>query len=83
MTNQAPFASGMEGGTQLTILARNFIPLGVQLCSWVQFDCHPEQAFFAQPRIGASRAMRLLDAIVARPDRFLIKLHHHPVIPNS
>src|SRR3989442_5948201 len=39
----------------------------------VQFDCHPEQAFFAQRRIWASRAMRRVpcDAIIARLARFL------------
>jgi hypothetical protein len=43
----------------------------------VQFDCHPEQAFFARRRIWASRAMcrALRDTIIARLARFLIKLH--------
>jgi hypothetical protein len=52
-----------------------------------QFDCHPEQAFFAQRRacpelaegIWASRAMcrALCDTLLARLARFLIKLHHY------
>jgi hypothetical protein len=47
-----------------------------------QFDCHPEQAFFAQRGIWASRAMRraLGDAIIARLARFLIELSHYPSI---
>jgi len=38
------------------------------------FDCHPEQAFFAQRGIWASRAMCrvLCDTIIARLARFLI-----------
>jgi hypothetical protein len=42
----------------------------------VQFDCHPEQAFFAQRRIWASRAKRRIscDAIIARLARSLTKL---------
>jgi len=46
-----------------------------------QFDCHPEQAFFAQRGIWASRAMRraLCDAIIARLARFLIELSHYPI----
>jgi 7-keto-8-aminopelargonate synthetase-like enzyme len=45
----------------------------------VQFDCHSEQAFFAQRGIRASRAKRrvLRDATIARLARFLAKLHHH------
>jgi len=45
----------------------------------VQFDCHPEQAFFAQRRIWASRAKRrvLCDAIIARLAHLLTKLHHY------
>ena len=45
----------------------------------VQFDCHPEQAFFVQRRIWASRAKGyvLCDPIVARLARFLLKLHHY------
>jgi hypothetical protein len=45
----------------------------------VRFDCHPEQALFAQRGIWASRAMRrvLCDAIVARLARFRIKLSHY------
>jgi hypothetical protein len=45
----------------------------------VQFTCHPEQAFFAQRGIWASRATRrvLCDAIAARSARFFIKLHHY------
>src|SRR5580658_165729 len=44
----------------------------------VHFACHPEQAFFAQRRIWASRATRrvLCDALIARLARFLIKLTH-------
>ncbi len=43
----------------------------------VEFDCHPEQAFFAQRGIWASRAKRrvLCDAIIARLARFLTKLN--------
>jgi hypothetical protein len=43
-----------------------------------QLDCHPEQAFFAQRGIWASRAKRraLCDAIIARLARFLIELSH-------
>src|SRR5271166_1312691 len=43
-----------------------------------QFDCHPEQASFAQRGIWASRAKRrvLCDALIARLVRFLIKLTH-------
>src|SRR5438034_3694671 len=39
----------------------------------VQFPCHPEQAFFAQRRIWASRAKRRVScgAIIARLARFL------------
>src|SRR5438094_10149717 len=45
----------------------------------VQFPCHPEQAFFAQRRIWASRAKRRVScgAIIARLARFLTKLHHY------
>ena len=45
-----------------------------------QFDCHPEQASFAQRGIWASRAKRrvLCDALIARLARFLIKLTHTP-----
>src|SRR5882724_5870681 len=45
----------------------------------VQFDCLPEQAFFAQRRIWASRAKRrvLCDAIIARLAHLLTKLHHY------
>src|SRR6184192_3887810 len=45
----------------------------------VQFPCHPEQAFFAQRRIWASRATRRVScgAIIARLARFLTKLHHY------
>jgi hypothetical protein len=45
-----------------------------------QFDCHPEQALFAQRGIWASRAMRrvLCDAIIARLACFRIKLSHYP-----
>jgi len=46
-----------------------------------QVDCHPEQAFFAQRGIWASRAMRRdasieksRDAIIARLARFLIAM---------
>jgi hypothetical protein len=41
-----------------------------------EFVCHPEQAFFAQRRIWASRAMRraFCDAILARLARLLIVL---------
>src|SRR5271170_4935255 len=41
-----------------------------------QFDCHPEQALFAQRRIWASRATwRGFSAtIIARLARFLVKL---------
>jgi hypothetical protein len=41
-----------------------------------QFECHPEQALFAQRRIWASRAVRRVfgDALIARLARFLIKL---------
>jgi alanyl-tRNA synthetase len=44
-----------------------------------QFDCHPEQALFAQRGIWASRAMRrvLRDEIIARLARFRIKLSHY------
>jgi len=50
----------------------------------VKFDCHPEQAFFAQRRICASRAMCLLsDTIIACLARFLIKLHHYPAGPEA
>jgi hypothetical protein len=40
------------------------------------FDCHPEQAFFAQRGIQASRAKCrvLCDTIIARLARFLTKL---------
>ena len=43
------------------------------------FDCHPEQAFFAQRGIWASRAMRrvLCDAIIACLARFLIELNRY------
>jgi hypothetical protein len=43
------------------------------------FDCHPEQAFFAQRRIWASRAVCrvLCDTIIARLARFLTKLHYY------
>jgi hypothetical protein len=49
-----------------------------------QFDCHPEQAFFARRRIWASRAMCrvLCDTIIARLARFLIKLTHYPPFTN-
>ena len=45
---------------------------------WLQFDCHPEQAFFAQGRIWASRAKGCVfyDPIIARLARFPFKLHH-------
>jgi len=45
----------------------------------VQLDCHPEQAFFAQRGIWASRAMCrvLCDTQIARLARFLIKLNPH------
>ena len=48
----------------------------------VHFDCHPEQAFFAQRRIWASRAKGyvLCDPIVARLARFLVKLHHYGLL---
>src|SRR5208283_3491179 len=44
-----------------------------------QFDCHPEQAFFAQRGIWASRTLRrvLCDAIIARSARFLIELSRY------
>src|SRR5260370_21766721 len=45
-----------------------------------QFDCHPEQAFFARRRIWASRAMCRVrrDTIIARLARFLlIKMTHY------
>jgi len=44
----------------------------------VHFDCHPAQAFFARQRIWAIRAKRrvLCDAIIARLNRFLLKVHH-------
>jgi len=37
-----------------------------------QYDCHPEQAAFAQQRIWASRAKRRIrcDATIARSARF-------------
>ncbi len=40
----------------------------------LEFDCHPEQAFFAQRGIWASRAKRRVscDARTARLVRFLI-----------
>jgi len=57
----------------------------------VQFDCHPEQAFFTQRGIWASRAKEpalskrsapkgrvLGDPIIARLARFFVKLHHYP-----
>ena len=45
----------------------------------VEFDCHPEQAFFARRRISASCALRrvLCDAIIARLARFLAKPHYY------
>jgi hypothetical protein len=41
-----------------------------------QFACHPEQAFFAQRRIWANRAMRraVCAAMTAGLAHFLIKL---------
>src|SRR5271170_4305773 len=44
-----------------------------------QFDCHPEQALFAQRRIWASRATwRGFSAtIIARLARFLVKRTHY------
>jgi len=57
----------------------------------VQFDCHPEQAFFAQrgacpelaEGIWASRAKGhvLCNPIIARSARFLTKLHHYRSSP--
>jgi A/G-specific adenine glycosylase len=46
----------------------------------VQFDCHPEQAWFAKRGIWASRAKGrvLCDPTIARLARFLTKLHHYP-----
>jgi len=46
---------------------------GEDFTNMVQFDCHSEQAFFAQRRIWASRAKRRAscDAIIARLARFL------------
>jgi len=46
---------------------------GEDFTNMVQFDCHSEQAFFAQRRIWASRAKRRAscNAIIARLARFL------------
>jgi hypothetical protein len=43
----------------------------------LELDCHPEQAFFAQRGIWASRAKRrvLCDAIIACLARLLIQLN--------
>jgi hypothetical protein len=45
----------------------------------LEFDCHPEQAFFAQRGIWASRAMwrAFCDTIIARLARFLTKLNRY------
>jgi hypothetical protein len=48
----------------------------------LECDCHPEQAFFAQRRIWASRAecRVLCDTANARLARSLIKLDLYPSI---
>src|SRR2546427_11715653 len=45
----------------------------------VQFPCHPEQAFFAQRSIWASRANRRVTcgALIARFAGSLTQLHHY------
>ena len=62
-------------------LCRNNTPSRKHACSRVavQFDGHPEQAFFAQRRIWASRAKgrALCDPTIARLARFPAKLHHY------
>jgi hypothetical protein len=49
------------------------------------FDCHPEQAAFAQRGIWASRALRraFCDATIARLSRFLFNLtQYHGEVGN-
>src|SRR5271163_663064 len=51
----------------------------------MQSRCHPEQAFFAQPGIWASRAKRraFCDAIIARLARFLITSPDPSALPEA
>jgi hypothetical protein len=62
--------SAMEDSNRIASMVVN-----VRIRNRVSVGCHPEQVFFAQRRIWASRAMRraLCEAIITRLARFLIR----------
>jgi hypothetical protein len=84
MTNQAPFASGMKGGDSAYHIVSQFYSAWRAVgCSWCSLIVTLSKRFCRSEGSGPAARRVFCDAIMARPARFLIKLHHHPVIPNS